>query len=86
MEVPRFARFPLTLSLPRRAGLLLLCSLTLLPHFLDIARLPDLNMPASKLPKDFLYGYATAAYQIEGSTHVDGRLDSIWDEFCRVSQ
>jgi len=31
-----------------------------------------------------MWGLATAAYQIEGSHNVDGRLDSIWDEFCRV--
>lgn len=31
--------------------------------------------------KDFLIGVATAAYQIEGSVDVDGRLPSIWDTF-----
>jgi len=31
---------------------------------------------------DFLLGAATAAYQIEGATHQDGRLPSIWDTFC----
>ncbi|WPH04842.1 Hypothetical protein R9X50_00773900 [Acrodontium crateriforme] len=35
------------------------------------------------LPKDFLWGYATASYQIEGSTNIDGRGDSIWDVFCQ---
>ncbi len=32
----------------------------------------------------FLFGAATAAFQIEGATHTDGRTDSIWDAFCRV--
>jgi len=41
-------------------------------------------MSSNKLPADFVWGFATAAYQIEGSTNVDGRLDSIWDEFCRI--
>ena len=35
-------------------------------------------------PPGFTWGAATAAYQIEGSTHVDGRGESIWDRFCRV--
>lgn len=35
-------------------------------------------------PDDFLFGAATAAYQIEGAAHEDGRTDSIWDTFSRV--
>jgi len=31
--------------------------------------------------KNFLFGAATAAYQIEGATEADGRLPSIWDTF-----
>lgn len=30
---------------------------------------------------DFLWGVATASYQIEGATDADGRLPSIWDTF-----
>jgi beta-glucosidase len=36
------------------------------------------------VPSDFLFGVATAAYQIEGAAHEDGRTDSIWDAFSRV--
>ncbi|MBX9719731.1 MAG: family 1 glycosylhydrolase, partial [Microbacteriaceae bacterium] len=36
------------------------------------------------IPADFRLGVATAAYQIEGATHRDGRADSIWDAFCRI--
>jgi beta-glucosidase len=34
-----------------------------------------------KFPSDFVWGAATAAYQIEGSVAVDGRGRSIWDAF-----
>ncbi|TFC09666.1 beta-glucosidase [Cryobacterium algoritolerans] len=39
---------------------------------------------ARAFPSDFLFGAATAAYQIEGAAHEDGRTDSIWDAFSRV--
>jgi hypothetical protein len=39
---------------------------------------------SGSLPKDFIWGYATAAFQIEGSLDVDGRGPSIWDEFART--
>ncbi|CAH0227327.1 Beta-glucosidase B [Microbacterium oxydans] len=35
-------------------------------------------------PENFLFGAATAAYQIEGAAFEDGRTASIWDEFSRV--
>ncbi len=35
-------------------------------------------------PQGFLWGAATAAFQVEGATDVDGRTDSIWDTFCRT--
>ncbi|KAI7152812.1 glycoside hydrolase family 1 protein, partial [Hortaea werneckii] len=41
-------------------------------------------MSTARLPKDFLWGYATASYQIEGAPHEDGRGDSIWDTFCKI--
>jgi beta-glucosidase len=46
------------------------------PHIQDVA--------APGLPKDFLLGAATAAYQIEGAVDADGRGPSIWDAFAHT--
>jgi len=40
--------------------------------------------PTISLPGNFLFGAATAAFQIEGAARTDGRTDSVWDTFCRV--
>src|SRR5215467_13021476 len=32
----------------------------------------------------FLWGAATAAYQVEGATNVDGRGPSVWDEWSAI--
>jgi len=40
--------------------------------------------PTRQLPKDFLWGFATASFQVEGSTNVDGRGKSIWDDFAKI--
>jgi beta-glucosidase len=33
---------------------------------------------------DFVWGTATASYQVEGAVDEDGRAPSIWDTFCRT--
>jgi beta-glucosidase len=35
-------------------------------------------------PREFVWGAATAAFQIEGATTADGRGESIWDRFART--
>jgi beta-glucosidase len=37
-----------------------------------------------KFPEGFVWGAATAAYQIEGSAYADGRGPSIWDTFAHT--
>jgi beta-glucosidase len=40
--------------------------------------------PQRAFPKDFLWGTATSAYQVEGAVHEDGRGPSIWDTFSHT--
>ena len=40
------------------------------------------RQPTPEFPSSFVWGTATAAYQIEGAVAEDGRGPSIWDEFC----
>ena len=38
----------------------------------------------SSFPRDFFWGAATAAYQVEGAASEDGRKPSVWDTFSRI--
>ncbi len=38
----------------------------------------------TKLPDSFVWGAATASYQVEGAVSEDGRLPSIWDTFAHT--
>jgi len=49
------------------------------------APVPDGWMPQANpmpFPTDYIWGAATSAFQVEGSTSVDGRGPSIWDTFA----
>jgi beta-glucosidase len=54
------------------------------------ARLPRMalagiaNPTELKFPSDFLWGCATASYQIEGAASEDGRKPSVWDTFSHT--
>jgi beta-glucosidase len=51
-------------------------------------RVSDAEIPVqrtvSSFSRDFVWGTAMSAYQIEGSVTTDGRGRSIWDDFCDV--
>ncbi|CAJ1177220.1 6-phospho-beta-galactosidase [Companilactobacillus crustorum] len=37
-----------------------------------------------KLPQNFIWGGATAAYQVEGATKVDGKGKTMWDDYLKA--
>jgi beta-glucosidase len=54
---------------------------SLLPHNLLAQLASDGELKRSDFGKDFIWGTATAAYQIEGAWNEDGKSPSIWDHF-----
>ena len=46
--------------------------------------MPETLSRSTDFPPDFLWGVATAAYQVEGAWNVGGRGPSIWDTFSQT--
>jgi beta-glucosidase len=44
---------------------------------------PEKKGAPGPFAKDFAWGVATAAYQVEGAAAEDGRAPSVWDVFCK---
>ena len=57
---------------------------TSLGSFDSAPETPLQTTPARTFPKDFLWGTATASYQVEGAVNEDGRGPSIWDTFSHT--
>lgn len=49
-----------------------------------LSPMTDPKALAAQFDDDFLWGVATASYQIEGATREDGRGSSIWDAFANM--
>jgi beta-glucosidase len=56
----------------------LLAAGSLLPTDLLAQLLADDDLKRSDFGKDFVWGTATAAYQIEGGWNEDGKGESVW--------
>src|SRR5579872_5217443 len=57
----------------------------LTPLFDAAAQTGSATPPAARrFPEGFIWGTATAAYQVEGAVHADGRGPSVWDTFSHT--
>jgi beta-glucosidase len=43
------------------------------------------EISGARFPKDFIWGAATASYQVEGAWNIDGKGESTWDRFSHTT-
>ena len=74
----------------RRTFLKSAAALAATPALSPLARAAAESLPAvaspnpHRFPQNFIWGTATAAYQVEGAVHEDGRGASVWDTFSHT--
>ena len=59
-------------------------SLLTLPNGETLAQSTPVRSKPENFPSGFLWGSATASYQVEGAVNEDGRGVSIWDTFSHT--